>query len=402
MSKKEPTYHDHLSLDQLQRYTQGAMSDHEMHEVESHMLVCSFCAEAFEGLDALSVDEVLVDNNKLHFKIDARLKKDKTVVRPLFFVRNWYRYAAVFAVLIVSTMIIFTYFGDRSTPIKLAERQPNEAASSADSLKKKALNTIESDDSGNSETVNQNEGVEEKEEVRKEEAHAEPVMAKPARVAADIQSETEISPLADAIEEDEEEAPQLVFDEYRKINEPEMRLTDVTETEEQDVIEKDNSIVAEEDNASNLISAKASAPIDDSSLAHSKMVGKSPRGRLKRRKKSESTIEAQPSSVLKDSTEDDLSADLPRPKVGWNVYLDYLKSALSLDPDLPSDQTFPIEVIVFIDTDGSVKKVKVKNAADEALKNKILTFITEGPGWLPAEENGIAIKQETILLIEKP
>lgn len=97
----------HLSAEMIVGYHEGKLSLKEMHAVESHLLACSFCADAFEGYNIPLVSEAFQDDLKeISEKIEARVSKDKNRFVGL------YRIAAAVLLLVVSAVLLLNWNPD--------------------------------------------------------------------------------------------------------------------------------------------------------------------------------------------------------------------------------------------------------------------------------------------------
>jgi len=94
-----------LSREEMLQYLNGTLSDSEQHRVESHLLECELCADAMMGLEGMADRSQLTNiDDQLHSEIDELLKREEDrKVKVLF---PW-RIAAAFALLFVSTLVLF-------------------------------------------------------------------------------------------------------------------------------------------------------------------------------------------------------------------------------------------------------------------------------------------------------
>lgn len=109
----------HLSMELLQAYHKGNCTHEEMHAIEKHMLDCEFCADAFEGFEALENDALCDDLAVLETRLGQRIKK-KSDFRAL-----WVAAASV-TVILLSVWILFP---EQNEPLALKEEKAAKESS---------------------------------------------------------------------------------------------------------------------------------------------------------------------------------------------------------------------------------------------------------------------------------
>ncbi len=92
----------HLSQDQLLRYHEGELTAAEMRRVEQHLLSCSLCSEALEGIALLDQPAFNTSMQDLQQRLDAKVHKDKPVTVPM-----WQWGVAASVLLAISVAIYF-------------------------------------------------------------------------------------------------------------------------------------------------------------------------------------------------------------------------------------------------------------------------------------------------------
>jgi predicted anti-sigma-YlaC factor YlaD len=94
-----------LSREEMVQYLNGKLSDSEQHRIENHLLECELCEDAMTGLEGMAdKSQITAIDDQLHTEIDVLLRGEKEEkVKVLF---PW-RMAAAFALLVVSTAVLF-------------------------------------------------------------------------------------------------------------------------------------------------------------------------------------------------------------------------------------------------------------------------------------------------------
>ncbi|MBK9401959.1 MAG: hypothetical protein IPN36_14260 [Bacteroidetes bacterium] len=94
-----------LTREEMVQYLNGNLSDSEQHRIEIHLLDCELCEDAMTGLEGMAdKSQITAIDDQLHTEIDVLLHGEKEEkVKVLF---PW-RMAAAFALLLVSTAVLF-------------------------------------------------------------------------------------------------------------------------------------------------------------------------------------------------------------------------------------------------------------------------------------------------------
>ena len=137
-----------LSIEQMQNYLDGKLPDKERYLFEMHINACSFCNDAFEGLQNMKNRKQLpLIVEDLNRKIDKQVQTNKTstkILKPVL------RIAALMLILIASAYFLNLYLNTTSPNMafeeKLSQEQNVEEAPDM-FLEKKPLS--ESSTSGN-------------------------------------------------------------------------------------------------------------------------------------------------------------------------------------------------------------------------------------------------------------
>jgi TonB family protein len=114
MSKAEPTYRlpeNHLTQEQLVRYHEGEMADAEVHLVEEHLLNCSLCSEALEGITLMDAQAYSASMAELQQRLNQRISKEKE--RPAFAIWQWGIAASVLLAVSVAIYFFISLSADR-------------------------------------------------------------------------------------------------------------------------------------------------------------------------------------------------------------------------------------------------------------------------------------------------
>lgn len=98
-------YDSCLTREEMVHYLNGDLSDSEQHRIENHLLECELCDDAMTGLEGMAdKSQIIALDDQLHSEIDVLLSHEKEEkVKVLF---PW-RMAAAFALLLVSTAVLF-------------------------------------------------------------------------------------------------------------------------------------------------------------------------------------------------------------------------------------------------------------------------------------------------------
>ena len=112
----------HLTAPQLIQYTEGGMTDAEMHHVELHLLSCALCSEALEGIELLEVGAKKPVMTALQLRLQSRIRSNK----PAQKVAIW-KWAAVAAIFLLSSVTLFVLL-DRNVIVRdeVAKKQSEQ------------------------------------------------------------------------------------------------------------------------------------------------------------------------------------------------------------------------------------------------------------------------------------
>lgn len=97
---------DHLPLDLLRRYQQGALPGLEEHRVERHLLDCELCSDVLAGMERQSAGQTAAAVQEINRRVAAAEQRSGAKVIPLFSRRNLAAAAALLLLLCSGTLVL--------------------------------------------------------------------------------------------------------------------------------------------------------------------------------------------------------------------------------------------------------------------------------------------------------
>lgn len=373
----------HLSANEMQNYLSGKLSGLESNRIERHLLDCSFCAEALEGIEGSgSHGSFLSDADELRQKIRSRID-DKKVI-PLW--NTPMKIAATIAVIAISTLAVLMNLD------RLQESQPKENALGLANSKEKEVSEAE---------------VVEDPQVIADNKEEELETEKPKQIITEVSpAKEEISAALETLATIEEtETNEAIagegFAAIAELAEEEVSLD--LAMEDIEFLSSDTlsptDIIAVEPLMNEVITAPA--PLALNALAEEKI------------DKAEADVEVLEESRVKTSrrsakknqvaaafeAEVELTID-PTPKIGNDAYSGYLKENLKY-PEKARENNIDGSVIitVVVQEDGSLVNFEVKQGLGFGCDQEAIRLIKEGPTWIPGRKNNKTISQSVEITV---
>lgn len=425
-----------LSLEKMQAYVNGTLSPEEQHQVEKYLLNHPFEAEAMEGY--LENPDALKDLPSLKTRLQTRTNtKQEQKIIPLW--RKALPYAAVFLLLIISSVFIINFFpqDESFSPLAIKSEEAidfDKAGSPANpptplktkSIEKESEDQIismaQSNDSEfkqetevpiqtphDQEQLAQNESIRIEEDLivaetavpnedRFQELKEDSMVGKVAGIETDQNKPSaarskKANDFASSIAPTHEET---VMDASKKSAVSQRISGEVLDAETGEaipganVIVKGTSIASSTDLDGNF---EIEAKLNDVLIVN--FIGMEQQEFVV---SEETDIEiflnpdvAQLSEVVVtgsgDETEKDNTYSAARPSMGFSDYRDYLKDNLIYPPKaLEADTEGRVRLKLNISSTGKIEKVEVLKSLGDGCDEEAIRLIKEGPRWEPAKK----------------
>jgi len=366
----------HLSANEMQDYRSGNLSGLESNKIERHLLVCSFCAEALEGLESSgSQGSFLSDVDQLKQKIRSRVG-DKKVIRLW---NTPVKIAAAVVVIAISTLAVLMNLD------RLQESQPAEIALGLTDPKEE-------------EEISEPEVIEEPQVItgnKKEELETEipkQVITKASPAKEEIATTLETLATIEETEADEVAAGEG-FAAIEELAEEEVTLDLAMEDIEFLVLDtiKPANLIAEK--TLNEEVNTTPAPLALNALAEEKIdkakadveVLEESRAKVSRRSAKKNQVAAA------FEAEEELTID-PAPEIGFDDYTEYLNENLKYPKEAMENNIKGIVVIILlVQEDGSLVDFDVNQSLGFGCDEEAIRLIKDGPAWNPGRRNNINI-----------
>ena len=334
----------HLTSAELAAYSQGNLSNKEMHRLELHLISCEFCNEALEGV--LQIREAGLHKSLANIKAKTETKSS---IKINISKKQWMAMAASIALFAVVSAVFFflpdreeTSLADKST----IEESPELVEESLPGLKNQedSLNLI---------------------------AQREDSLLAIAETTSQQYAARRIS----ASEVIEEEAIGL------NVSDRQDELSDLT-------INPDTNFLA--DNIIGEIPEEAVAEEDMGAAARSKKIATP----------AVSGAETMALSKDKESKEEVSSYITATPEKGVRHYERYLKRSLKY-PDAATENNIEGEVVLelSINSFGSVTNIDVKQSLGYGCDQEAIRLVREGPNWVAGTRDNVAIDDKVSVAI---
>jgi len=369
----------HLSANEMQDYLSGKLSGLESNRIERHLLACSFCAEAFEGLESSgSQGSLQSDADELKKRIRSRVG-DKKVIHLW---NTPVKIAAAMVVIAISTLAVLINLD------RLQESQPKENALGLANSKEKEVNEAE---------------VVEDPQVIAENKEEELETEKPKQII------TEVSP---AKEEIAATLETLATIEETETNEAaagegisEIEKFDQEEVTQDIAMEEIGSLVLDSTNpAENIMTepfrqevVTPPAPLALNVVPEAKF------------DKTETLKETRAKAFRKSAKKEQVAAAFeaeeeltiePTPKIGNDAYIEYLKENLKYPKEARENNIHGSVVItVVVREDGSLVNIEVKQSLGFGCDQEAIRLIRDGPTWVPGRKNNQNISQSVEITV---
>jgi len=425
-----------LSIEKMQAYVNGTLSPEEQHQVEKYLLNHPFEAEAMEGY--LENPDALHDLPSLKAKLQARTNaKQEQKIIPLW--RKALPYAAVFLLLIISSVLIINYLQQEKsfTPLAIKSEESiefdrNESPANppsplqAEKIEKEAENqpkaTVESNESESKQeievpikTVEDAERIAQNEPIRIEEdliiseaavpeedsfqeLNKDSIMGNVAGIEADqnkpsVARSKKVNELASSIAPTNNETDQA---DNRKVAVSPRISGEVLDAETGEAIPGANVMVKGTSIATSTDlegSFEIAAKLNDVLIVS--FIGMEQQEFLVSEEADNKIFlnadVAQLSEVVVTNsaadTEEDNTYSAARPSIGYSDYRDYLKDNLRYPTKaMEEDTKGRVRLKLSINASGNITEVEVLKGLGDGCDEEAIRLIKEGPRWEPAKK----------------
>jgi len=369
----------HLSANEMQDYLSGKLSGNDSNKIERHLLACSFCAEALEGLESSgSHGSFLSDVDQLKQRIRSRVGDRKMI-------RLWntpVKIAATVAVIAISTLAVLINLD------RLQESQPIENALSLVDPKEKEVSEAE---------------VVEVPQVIAENKEEELETEKPKQVI------TETSPTKEEIEATLETLATIEETETDDAAAGE-GISGIEEFNQEEVVQ---DIAMEEIESLVLDTNKPAENIVAEPLKKEVVTAPAPLAlNIVPEEKTDKTVTLETSRVkaLRKTAKRERNAFaleveegltfVPTPEIGNDAFAKYLKENLKYPEEARENNIHGSVVItVVVQEDGSLVNIEVKQSLGFGCDEEAIRLIKDGPTWVPGRKNNQNISQSVEITV---
>ena len=373
----------HLSANEMQDYLSGKLSGLESNKIERHLLACSFCAEALEGLESSGTHgSFLSDVDQLKQRIRSRVGDKKMI-------HLWntpVKIAAAVVVIAISTLAVLINLD------RLQESQPIENALSLVDPKEKEVSEAEVVVE-EPQVLTENEKEELETEIPKqvitETSPAKEEVAATLETLATIE-ETETDDAAagegiSGIEEfNQEEVAQDIAD--LAMEEIESLVLDTNKPAENIVAEplKKEVVTAPAPLALNIVPEEKTDKIVTLETSRVKALRKTAK-----KERNAFALEAEEGLTF-----------VPTPEIGNDAFTEYLKENLKYPEEARENNIHGTVVItVVVQEDGSLVNFEVKQGLGFGCDKEAIRLIKEGSTWIPGRNNFKTISQSVEITV---
>jgi len=363
----------HLSANEMQDYRSGKLSGLESNKIERHLLACSFCAEALEGLESSgSHGSFQSDADELKQRIRSRVG-DKKVIRLW---NTPAKVAAAVAVIAISTLAVLINLD------RLQESQPVENTLGLVDPKEKKVSEAE--------VVEVPQVIAENKEEELETEIQKQVITETSPAKEEITATLETLATIEEIETDDAATGKGIsgIEEFDK----EEFALDIA-MEEIESLDLDTNKPAENIVAEPLRQEVVTAPaplalnvVPEEKTDKTVTLETSRAKALRKSAKKEQVAAAF-------EAEEELSIE-PTPEIGNDAYIEYLKENLKYPEEARENNIDGTVVItVVVQQDGSLVNFEVKQGLGFGCDQEAIRLIKEGPIWVPGIKNNKNITQ---------
>ncbi len=345
-------YNDqHLNYEELVAYQQGALSNKEMHRLESHLIDCELCNDALEGIS--QIDDTVLEKHLSSIRIKTDIKSGSAITT-----KQWIAMAASISLIAIVGIIFY------SLPTKsklVAENLPVE-----DKNHNLTLDTVPS-----------------------------------LKITSDTVTGSRVQ-------------QEILLEESDTTSKPTQQMAMFSEAK-QDTIGTEGNPVAglgavpsvEIDSSENLITADLI--FDDKDTIYQQILAESvpdleEEQAVSRSKRMAATGGIERSTDIKDTTRsmanvaDDYQPAEPRQ--GMRSFKRYLKRKLQY-PDAAEENNIEGEVIleITVDEDGTITNIDVVQALGYGCDQEAIRLLREGPKWQPGSRKGSNVIDKVLVHI---
>jgi TonB family protein len=425
-----------FSIEKMQAYVNGTLNPEEQHQVEKYLLNHPFEAEAMEGY--LENPDALRDLPNLKAKLQARTNpKQEQKIIPLW--RKALPYAAVFLLLIISSVLIINFFqqDESFTPLAIKSEEAikfdmNESPANppsplqAEKIEKEAENipkaTVEGNESESkqeievpikivedAERIAQNEPISIEEDLivsetavpyedSFQELNKDSIMEKVAGIEADQNKPSaarskKANGLASSIAPTNDETDQA---DNRKVAVSPRISGEVLDAETGEAIPGANVIVKGTSIATSTDldgSFEIAAELNDVLIVNfigmeqqEFVVSEETDNKIFLNADVAQLSEVVVTSVGQEKEEDNIYSGA-RPRIGFSDYRDYLKDNLRYPPKaLKAGTEGRVRLKLSINASGNITEVEVLKELGDGCDEEAIRLIMEGPKWEPAKK----------------
>jgi len=372
----------HLSANEMQDYLDGKLSGLESNRIERHLLACSFCAEALEGLEGSgSHGSFQSDADELKQRIRSRVG-DKKVIRIW---NTPVKIAAAVIVIAISTLAVLINLDS------LQESQPAEnVLGLVDPIEKEVSEPEVVEDPQRPQLIAENKEEELETEKPKQ------IITETSPAKEEIEATLETLATIEETETDDAAAGEGISG-IEKFDKEEVALDIAMEEIESlalDTINPPENIVAEP-----LRQEVVTAPVPlalnvvpEEKFDKIESLNESRAKALRKSAKKEQVAAAF-------EAEEELTIE-PTPKIGNDAYIEYLKENLKYPKEARENNIHGSVVItVVVQEDGSLVNIEVKQSLGFGCDQEAIRLIRDGPTWIPGRKNFKTISQSVEITV---
>jgi len=350
MDNKNFNNDQHLNYEELLAYHKGHLSNKEMHRLELHLVDCSLCKEALEGLTNL--EEIEFEKHLSNIIIKTGTKKEGGISSKQIL-------AIAASIILIAVVSIVVFNLKDNTPL-IAEHQTDNT----EQVPLKEQPVINKDTvTKNTYTVPLEQAPEEKISpvLEPQTSNTEPALAK-------------------------QDTPKQEDTAAILIGKEDVTLAEIVNEE------KPDSIIALADKGAAIEEPLAVQPV----LAESKEQNNVAAARSK---KEITTSTVEEDNLQKKNVPED-NYQPATPEKGTRTYNRYLRRNLKY-PDNAKENSIEGSVVlqVVIDENGSISGIEITESLGFGCDKEAIRLIKDGPKWTPAKKEGLATRDTVMVTV---
>lgn len=145
------TSNTHLNIKQLENYLAGGLDVSAMHQVEKHLLECSFCADTLEGLKVMPQQKILLTTNAdLKKKLNLRIQKNQ----KKHFLSVWQSIGIAASILILVSISTYLFYQNDKQKQEISLKKENSILVDSMSILQNELGMLKEEANPNNEVDN--------------------------------------------------------------------------------------------------------------------------------------------------------------------------------------------------------------------------------------------------------